>query len=40
MNVTKKSFRLDVRKKFFSGIGLDEWNALNEKIIQVNRWLV
>ena len=34
MKVTKKSFKLDVRKFSFSNRVVNEWNGLSEEIIQ------
>ena len=34
MKVTKKSFKLDVRKFSFSNRVINEWNGLSEEIIQ------
>ena len=34
MKVTKKSFKLDVRKFSFSNRVINEWNGLSEELIQ------
>ena len=34
MKVTKKSFKLDVRKFSFSNRVVNEWNGLSEEIVQ------